>query len=103
MQTSKSFIAVVGLLAGFVLSRVSHRPPVDLNMDGAPPVTVPGYTGPVYDAKGSLIGYAQPKIVNLTLPGSVSSGKETASTRNFPAASKLASVRPAGPTTIASH
>ena len=102
MQTSKSLIAMAGLLGGFLLSSAIHRPHVDLNMDGAPPVTVPGYTGPIYDAKGLLIGYAQPKMANLTPPGSVPV-KEGASNGHLQAHSKLAAVRQAGSRTIDSH
>ena len=65
MSNSKSYIAIAGLVAGFLLASIQHRPPVDLNMDGAPAVSVPGYSGPVYDAKGKLVGYAQPQIVNI--------------------------------------
>ena len=72
MHNSKPYIAIAGLLAGFLLSSVAQRPRVDLNMDGAPPVAVPGYTGPIYDGKRKLVGYAQPKVVNLTPPPSVS-------------------------------
>ena len=65
MPNSKSYFAIAGLIAGFLLASIQHRPPVDLNMDGAPAVSVPGYSGPVYDAKGKLVAYAQPQIVNI--------------------------------------
>ena len=68
MWNSKVNLAVACLAAGFLFANVIHRPRVDLNMDGAPPVSVPGYTGPIYDAKGKLVGYAQPRVVNLTSP-----------------------------------
>ena len=86
MQNSKPYIAIAGLLAGFLLSSMTHRPRVDLNMDGAPPVAVPGYTGPIYDSKGKLVGYAQPKVVNLMPPPSVSAKAGTAR--------RLASLKP---------
>ena len=66
MLKSKLLLAVAGLIVGFLFSNAIHRPRVDLNMDGAPPVSVPGYSGPIYDAKGTLVGYAQPRVVNLT-------------------------------------
>ena len=68
MQKAKLLIAAAGLFAGFILASAIHRPRPDLNMDGAPPVSVPGYTGPIYDAKRKLVGYAQPQIVNLMAP-----------------------------------
>ncbi len=91
MKSSRLYIAVAGLIAGFLLSNVTQRQHVDLNMDGAPPVSVPGYTGPIYDAKGLLVGYAQPKIVNLTppiVPATV------AVVPNGPAHTKMAAARP---------
>jgi hypothetical protein len=65
MSNSRSYFAIAGLVVGFLLANFLHRPPVDLNMDGAPAVSVPGYSGPVYDAKGKLVAYAQPQIVNI--------------------------------------
>ena len=95
MKTSRFYIAVAGLMVGFLLSSVSQRPHVDLNMDGAPPVSVPGYTGPIYDAKGTLVGYAQPKIVNLTPPRVPAT---VAGVPSGPAHTKIAAARPvAGP------
>ncbi len=56
---------VAGCILAFTTSAYLHRRPVDLNMDGAPAAMVPGYMGPLYSAKGKLVGYAQPPVVNL--------------------------------------
>ena len=66
---NKPQIALVSLAAGCLLTSATfafiYRSPVDLNMDGAPAASVPGYTGPLYSAKGKLVGYAQPPVVDL--------------------------------------
>lgn len=69
---TKPQIALVSLAAGCLLTSAAfafiYRSPVDLNMDGAPAASVPGYTGPLYSAKGKLVGYAQPPLVDLKQP-----------------------------------
>ena len=58
-------IALAGLIAGGLLvggsAALMHRekaePPAPM---AAPAASVPGYVGPLYDAQGKLVGYAQP-------------------------------------------
>jgi hypothetical protein len=58
-------IALAGLIAGGLLvggsAALMHRdkaePPAPV---AAPAASVPGYVGPLYDAQGKLVGYAQP-------------------------------------------
>lgn len=50
-----------GLAIGGVATMVSHRKAEPEVSATAPAAFVPGYQGPVYDAQGRLVGYAQPE------------------------------------------
>lgn len=71
-------LTVAALVGGVVLvgaaTALKHRgqPEDQTATQAAPTATVPGYTGPLYDAQGRYVGYAQPEstIPNAPPPDS---------------------------------
>lgn len=68
MQLTKIHTAIAGLVLGGLLiggttalvqNNNGKEKEVTSAVVAAPPATVPGYEGPVYDANGKLVGYAQ--------------------------------------------
>ena len=88
-------IVVAGLLVGGTAA-VMHRGKPDAATTGAPAASVPGYTGPLYDAQGKLIGYAQPPEAAAPQP----SNPTTVAPRQT-AAPRVANSAPPGP--VARH
>ncbi len=73
MNLRLTLAALVGgvVLVGAATALKHHgQPDAPEATQGAPPATVPGYTGPLYDAQGRYVGYAQPdsSIPNAPAP-----------------------------------
>lgn len=61
IQTALAGLVIGGLVVGGATTLVQHKPaePTPFVQQAAVPAAkVPGYSGPVYDAQGKLIGYA---------------------------------------------
>ncbi len=64
MGLTRVKLAIAGIVAAGLLiggtAALMHRGKPDTAAVAAPAASVPGYTGPLYDAQGKLVGYAQP-------------------------------------------
>lgn len=64
MGLTKARLAIAGIVAAGLLiggtAALRHRGKPDNATVAAPAASVPGYNGPLYDAQGKLVGYAQP-------------------------------------------
>ncbi len=85
MGLTRIRLAIAGIVAAGLLvggtAALMHRGKPDTGIVAAPAASVPGYNGPLYDAQGKLVGYAQP-------PEAVAQPAQ-------PAARQAASARPA--------
>lgn len=79
-------LALAALVGGVVLvggaTALKHHsaPGPQQETQGAPPATVPGYTGPLYDAQGKYVGYAQPEA---SLPNAPAAPADTGQWQRF--------------------
>lgn len=64
MGLTRIRLAIAGIVAAGLLvggtAALMHRGKPDAAVVAAPAAAVPGYNGPLYDAQGKLVGYAQP-------------------------------------------